>query len=439
MATTWTPTDAAHLLRRAGFGGSYEQVGQLHALGRDGAINWLIEYGAVPDPSAQAVAWLGFDTTHALGLIQAQLYRMVASTRPLQEKLAWFWHGHFASALGKVPAELMAIQLDTWRAHASGSFRAFLGAMYTDPAMLVYLDNGSNVAGHPNENFARELMELFTLGVGNYSETDVREAARALTGWTVLPAAPTRAVFLPERHDDGVKTVLGVTGNLDAEDLMDILYDQLACAPHVCGKLYRYFVGAEAPEAELAALVDAWEQSEGRIGDVLHVLFRLDGFWARENRVAQVKSPVEYGIGLYQRLHVPLTAETLRALAGALGNMGQVPLMPPDVTGYPENLEWAGTGDLLARYNSAWQLAYGRLSEALVDTLLEGIDTATPRALLDGLLDRLGPIDLGDASYAAVLGYLDDGGYGGRNPLRIHHKARGALHLIAATPEYQLN
>jgi uncharacterized protein (DUF1800 family) len=439
MATTWTATDAAHLLRRAGFGGSYEQVGQLHAMGRDGAINWLIEYDAVPDPSAQAVAWLGFDTGQALGLIQAQLYRMVASTRPLQEKLAWFWHGHFASALGKVPAALMANQLDTWRSHASGGFRAFLGAMYKDPAMLVYLDNDGNVAGSPNENFARELMERFTLGVGHCSETDVREAARALTGWSVLATTPGRSVFMPDRHDDGIKSVLGVTADLDAEDLMDILNEHPACGPFICARLYRYFVGSEPPEDELAALVDAWRQSDGRIGDVLHVLFRLDGFWATDNRGAQVKSPVEYGIGLYQRLHMPLTAETVRALAGALGNMGQVPLMPPDLNGYPSDLEWAGTSDLLARYNSAWHLAYGRLSSALLNTLLAGVDTATPRALLDGLLERLGPLDLGDASYAAVLGYLDDGGYGGRNPVRMHDKARGALHLIAATPEYQLN
>jgi uncharacterized protein (DUF1800 family) len=295
------------------------------------------------------------------------------------------------------------------------------------------------MVGSPNENFAREVMELFTLGVGNYGEDDIREAARALTGWTVPQATRTESAFVPRRHDDGVKTVLGVTGNLDAEDLMDILYAQPVCAPYICAKLYRYFVGPEAPAAELDALVEAWDRSDGRIKEVLHVLFRLDGFWAPENRVAQIKSPVEYGIGLYQRLRIPLTADSLRALVGALGTMGQVPLMPPDVSGYPANLEWAGTSNLLARYNGAYQLAYAGLSGALLSALLIGVDTASSRGLLDGLLTRLGPLALGDASHAAVLGYLDDGGYSRRNRTRLHNKVRGALHLIASTPEYQLN
>jgi hypothetical protein len=439
MATAWTLADAAHLLRRAGFGGSYEQVGRLHALGREGAIGWLVEYDAVPDPSARTVGQLGLDTGKPSGVIQAQLYRMAASTRPLREKLAWFWHGHFVSALGKAPTELMPLQMETWRAHASGGFREFLSAMYRDPAMLFYLDNNSNVVGKPNENFAREVMELFTLGVGNYSESDIREAARALTGWTARRTS-AQSNFVPRRHDHGVKTVLGVSGNLDGEDLMDILYAQPACASHVCGRLYRYFVGPAAPEADLAVLVGAWQQSDGRIREVLHVLFRLAAFWAPENRVAQIKSPVEYGIGLYQRLHVPLTAESLRRLAGALRNMGQVPLMPPDVAGYPVNLEWAGTSALLSRYNAAYGLVT-TLPASLLEALLSGMDVSTARTLLDGLLQRLGPLGLGDASDAAVLGYLEEdgyeGGYSGRT--RVNLKARGALHLIAATPEYQLN
>ena len=437
MASEWTLADAAHLLRRAGFGGSYEQVNQLHALGREGAIDWLIEYDAVPDPSAQTAGQLGLDTGKPAGVIQAQLYRMAASTRPLQEKLAWFWHGHFVSALGKAPMELMPVQMETWRARASGGFREFLSAMYRDPAMLFYLDNNTNVVGKPNENFAREVMELFTLGVGNYSENDVREAARALTGWTARRTSG-QSIFVSRRHDRGVKTVLGVTGNLDAEDLMDILYVQPACAPHVCGRLYEYFVGPAAPEVDLATLVGAWQQSDGDIREVLHVLFRLAAFWAPENRVARIKSPVEYGIGLYQRLQVPLTAENLRRLSGALRNMGQVPLMPPDVAGYPVNLEWAGTSALLSRYNAAYALLY-TLPASLLEALLSGIDVSTSRRLLDGLLLRLGPLALGDASDAAVLGYLDAGGYPASNRVRVNLKARGALHLIAATPEYQLN
>ncbi|MBK6744743.1 MAG: DUF1800 family protein [Hydrogenophilales bacterium] len=147
---------------------------------------------------------------------------------------------------------------------------------------------------------------------------------------------------------------------------------------------------------------------------------------------------MEYGIGLYQRLRMPLTSQTLRALSAALSTMGQVPLNPPDVAGYPEGLEWAGTSNLLSRYNGAYTVAY-TLSSTQVSQLLASIDVSRAETLLDGLLYQLGPIELGDASHAALLAYLQSGGYSGRNTARVHTKARGALHLIAATPEYQLN
>lgn len=438
MPTEWNLTNAAHLLRRAGFGGSFEQVSQLHALGFEGAIDQLVEYDRTADPTSSGVTLPDLNISSPAGVIQYQLYRMAASTRPLQEKLTWFWHGHFVSALGKCPAELMSIQLDTWRAHANGRFREFLTAMYRDPAMLLYLDNNTNIVGKPNENFARELMELFALGIGNYSETDVREAARALTGWTVLPRNRTESVFIDRRHDQGVKTVLGFSDILGAEQLMDILYTHPACAPYVCRKLYQYFVGPEASAAELATMVDAWRQSDGHIKQVLHVLFRLDSFWTESSRRTLIKSPVEYGIGLYQRLNVDLDAAGLKVLSGALSNMGQTPLIPPDVSGYPINLGWAGTSNLLSRYNAAYKLFYG-LSAESIENFLTGLDLSTSVRLLEAMLERLGPLELGEASYSAVLSYLENGNSSGRNRTRILQRARGALHLIAVTPEFQLN
>ncbi|MBK6744742.1 MAG: DUF1800 family protein [Hydrogenophilales bacterium] len=291
MANNWTVPDAAHLMRRAGFGGSFESVGQLYALGREGAIDWLIEYDSVADPSAADVAKLGLDLSTGPGVIQGQLYRMAASTRPLQEKLAWFWHGHFVSALGQAPVPLMPIQMDTWRRQASGRFLDFLYAMYKDPAMLLYLDNNTNIVGQANENFAREVMELFTLGAGNYTETDIREAARALTGWTVLPNRRTEAVFIARRHDDGIKSLFGVTGNFDGDDVMDILYWHPACAPFVCAKLYTYFIGPSIVQAELDELVETWKRTDGNLREVLHILFRLDGFWAPETATPWSRVP----------------------------------------------------------------------------------------------------------------------------------------------------
>lgn len=438
--TTWTPADAAHLLRRAGFGGTYAQVLQLHALGREAAIDSLVEYaGDNPPEKTTYPASLGLDTSKALGAMQAQLYEMLTSPWPLREKLAWFWHGHFVSALGKSPAPLMLQQMDTWRAYADGHFLDFLYAMYKDPAMLVYLDNNSNVVGQPNENFAREVMELFTLGIGNYTETDIKEAARALTGWTINQATRNTAQFVARRHDNGVKTLLGVTGNLDGDDVMDILYAQPATATRLCTRLYQYFVAPSVPSDDLTRLQEAWRSSDGLIREVLHVLFRLESFWAPETREALMKTPMEFGIGLYQRLAMPITSDSLRALIGALNGMGQTPLMPPDVSGYPEGLEWAGTSNLLNRYNSVQQLVNTREANNLLSAFVADVDKSSARALLDGLLTKLGPVALGAPSDAAILAYLNSGGYPSRNASQLAAKIKGALHLIASTPEYQLN
>lgn len=438
--TNWTPSDAAHLLRRAGFGGTYSQVLQLHALGREAAIDHLLDYADDQPPAkTSAPTSLNLDTSQAFGAMQAQLHSMLTSPWPLREKLAWFWHGHFVSALGKSPAPLMLQQMDTWRAHADGDFLAFLYAMYKDPAMLVYLDNNSNIVGQPNENFAREVMELFTLGIGNYTETDIKEAARALTGWTIDQATRNSAQFIARRHDNGVKTVLGVTGNLDGDDVMDILHAHPATATRICARLYQYFVAPSVPEADLARLLDAWKASDGNLREILHVLFRLDSFWADATREALIKSPVEYGIGLLQRLAVPITADSLRGLISALNGMGQTPLMPPDVSGYPEGLEWAGTSNLLNRYNSAQQLLNGRDAGAWLSAFVADIDKSSARALLDGLLAKLGPLALEAPSDAAIFAYLNAGGYSSRNSSQLLAKVKGAVHLIASTPEYQLN
>jgi len=197
--------DAAHLLRRAGFGGSSKAVQDLYALGRDAAIDYLINYQAVPDPN--------WDRPNPLGLADPDedywqatmtlLYRFLTSTRPLQARLTWFWHGHFTSALEAAGPKLMTRQINSWRTHADGSFRTFLLAMYKDGAMLRYLNGDPSTKDRPNENFARENMELFTIGVGPYKEKDVRESGRAFTGWEAGYPEPNVS-FVSGAHDYGV-------------------------------------------------------------------------------------------------------------------------------------------------------------------------------------------------------------------------------------------
>jgi len=436
MMNDWNLEDAAHLLRRAGFGGSYEDVGRLHALGRDRAIDHLIDYESVGDPAGSDSYSLGLDFSKPGDVIRWLLYRMVKTTRPLQEKLAWFWHGHFTSALSVCPPQRMLVQNETWSSHANGYFGDFLKAMYKDPAMLIYLDGRSNREGSPNENFARELFELFTLGIGYYSEEDIQQAARALTGWVVRRDDVTTGTFVPRRHDWGVKTVLGETGNWDGEDLMEIVYHQPRVAEFICRELFTFFVHPDPAPRDLAPMVDAWRRTDGHIATVMHSLLHSPAFWGAKARQALVKSPVEYFVGLIQRFEVD--PDAVRKTGGVLGKMGQTPLNPPNVAGYPQNLGWAGSSQLLARYNGLMIALYKSRSQDIIDVLTAGADLSTADRLVDHLLQRMGPIQITPSSFETLVGYVEATPYSGL-PREVAVKARGVVRLIGSSAEYQLN
>jgi uncharacterized protein (DUF1800 family) len=433
----WSIEDAAHLMRRAGFGGFQESIEALHAVGKDAAIEYLLNYENVDDPAAAASYQLVPDLSNAGNAIGWLLYRMIATTRPLQEKLTWFWHGHFTSALSKVPPQLMVIQNETWRKNANGSFSKFLKDMYKDPAMLIYLDNNTNFKGAPNENFARELMELFTMGIGNYTEKDIKEAARALTGWVVYPDNYTVGTFVSSLHDYGYKTVLGRRGRFDGDDIMDIVYRHPATAPYICTKLYQFFAGPNPSQRDIDSLTRTWKYRRGNIKEVMRTLFNLNSFWSEENRGALVKSPVEYIVGLIQRWQID-NDQVLAGLGQALAIMGQVPFNPPHVAGYPENLEWAGTSPLLARYNSANAVLYSGESNDVIATMIAGADVSTAENLINTLIARMSPIQLTQATRDAITTYVDPATYNATD-YEVAVKARGILHLIASSAEYQVN
>lgn len=434
----WDLDNAAHLLRRAGFGGGMAQVQQLLGYGQEGAISYLLNYENIPDPAAQDVNALGLDVAARNDAAAWMLYRLLASTRPLQEKLTWFWHGHFTSSVLDIPPQYMLVQNETWRAYANGNFLPFLKAMYKDPAMLDYLDNNSNVASKPNENFARELMELFTIGIGNYTETDVKEAARALTGWIVSAGPPPAGSYVPSRHDNGSKTVLGVTGNLNGDNIMEILSAHPANAPRICTKLYQFFVRPDVNAADLAALVATAAASNGNIKAVMNTLLHLDTFWAPDTRNALVKSPMEYTLGLAQRFQLTaLSAANLRTGVTLLNNMGQYPFGPPDVAGYPRGLKGAGTSTLLARYNAANTILYGAAGAGIVNLLTQGQDVSTAAKLVDVLAFQMGPLTLTGATRQGLIDYVNAGGYTG-TAAQVQSKTRGATHLLVSTPEYQV-
>ncbi|MBK8085283.1 MAG: DUF1800 domain-containing protein [Devosia sp.] len=402
----WGVEQAAHLLERAGFGGTPAQIARLAAMTPAAAVASLVDYArlddsALPpfeesgfwDPSLQdfpvsrpAATRLAEETGAAMGVrvkpggsrplqpvtnrffywLRASaletrrlafwwLDRMVRTPRPLEEKLTLFWHGHFATGEEKLrDYRKIALQIDTLRRGASGSFASLLVAVSKDPAMLVYLDAAQNVRGAPNENFGREVMELFTMGVGHYSEEDIREAARAFTGWG---NDDLTFVFDPEKHDDGVKRFLGREGRFTGDDILSIILEEPRTAVYIATKLYRFFVREEVSEAHSAQLGALLRAGNYEIAPFLRTLFLSEDFYSEASVGTHIKSPTELIVSTYRRLG-------LQELPGipdphSVGKtLGQVLLNPPTVAGWGEGRSWITPGLLFERANFAREVLF---------------------------------------------------------------------------------
>ena len=283
---------------------------------------------------------------------------MLHSGRPLREKLVLFWHNHFATSVLKVKSPaLMLQQNQLLRKHALGEFRPFLRDMGANPAMLLWLDSNQNVKGRANENYAREMMELFSLGVGHFSEKDVREAARAFTGWHTDEEQTTFA-FNKDEHDDGAKTVLGQTGKWTGDDLATIVVDRPECALFLAGKLYREFISeTDPPRALLEPLAKRFRASGGKIRDLVETMIRSRLFFSPHAFLQRIKSPVDFALGAVQAAW-PGPASPA-GLAFALEKMGQQLFAPPNVKGWQGGRAWLNTSTLLARNNFAEQVVMG--------------------------------------------------------------------------------
>ena len=282
------------------------------------------------------------------------LDRMAAVDHPFPERMTWFWHTHFATSVQKVRyASLMYGQNATQRRLGAGDFRALAQAMVVDPAMLVWLDGGGNAVGRPNENLAREFMELFTLGVGNYSETDVRQAARALTGWQVNVVADT-ASLNPRRHDDGPETVLGTTAGYEASSLVDMLIAQPPSPRFVAGRIWTRFVSDTPPDpATLDTLVTAYGPNHD-ITALLRAAVTTPAF--RDPGSVLVRQPVEWLVAALRALRLPASKVPPAALYQGLTGLGQIPFYPPNVGGWPAGTPWLTTAAALTRLKVATAL-----------------------------------------------------------------------------------
>ena len=396
---TWTIFEAAHLLNRAGFGGSPSEIKTLHSLGREKAVESLIAPAEPPD-AFPLPAWSNDEQAladmrermeqrktvqqamrdlppeeaektkreankemqmenrrHALEGQGWWFRRMLKTAAPLREKMTLFWHDHFATSIQKVKQPvLMVRQNELFRHHAFGSSKDLTQAILMDPAMMLYLDTQSSKKGMPNENFAREVMELFTLGEGNYTEQDVREAARAFTGYQ-LNRINGKVVHNKRQWDPADKTVFGKTGPFTGKDIINLIFEKKEAARFMSKKLWEFFVYENPSTAALDALTASFQQANFQTGPLLREIFLSREFYSESAIRSQIKSPVQYLIALLKQLEVadppagfPITAQQ---------QLGQILFAPPNVAGWDWGQAWINTNTLLTRYNLAGFLTKG--------------------------------------------------------------------------------
>ncbi|MEV4532567.1 DUF1800 domain-containing protein [Asanoa sp. NPDC049518] len=383
----------AHLLRRATFGPTAEEVDDAERAGYDATVRRLVDArGVDAEPPVFAAVAAGDSREErqramkerreqVTAAIEWWLDRMVTAEDQLAEKMVFFWHGHWATSAQKVKtASLMLGQLETFREYGRGEFTAFVTRMVRDPALILWLDGQKNTVKAPNENLARELMELFTLGIGNYTEDDVKAGARALTGWTVDRRAGT-VRFAPRRHDEGTKTILGRTAAFDADGLAALVAAQPAGAAFLAERLWFRFASGEPIAAEVRDRLAAAFAARRDVDAALRAMFTDQAFAGTRGQL--VKQPVEWAVGALRQLGIRparLTDQQRKQLLSGLNGLDQVPLRPPSVGGWPAGAAWLTTSSLQARVRLAELLA-ARAAPAVVERLKAAPTAGRPDAL----------------------------------------------------------
>ncbi len=451
----------AHLMRRAGFGTTLTELEEYVEKGYENVVEDLVEIERCP-PVDEDILDRYFGGSEG-GYRNTWMFRMINSPRPLEEKMALFWHHVFATGVGKNQHILAsALQIDMLRRVGLSNMREILLDLSKDPAMIFWLDNNENRKGEPNENYGRELLELFSMGVGNYSEDDIKDCSRAFTGWTfsqpppLYPQGyyPAHFVFIEEEHDNGEKTFLGHTGNLNGDDIIDIIVKQPACAKFISRHLYNFFVADEPqvpswnvtppqdPDA-IDTLSNAFLESDGDMRHILRTLFNSEFF--KEARFKKVKSPTELVTGILKLVGTYRQPELgMAKYPGATMLMGQELLNPPTVEGWHTGKEWIDGGTLTERIN----FSVGELSdpsqpgiEQIISRLKSNGSALSPNEFVDRCLELVGPLDVGETTresltqFAASQGDLNIGAADAaeENNARVVRM----LQLIVSSREYQ--
>lgn len=446
-----SPNDAhrlGHLLRRAGFGARPDEWQAYAKLGVAGTTEVLLHPERIPDHLDAVLADIGdeyVDFTDLGSVAKWWVYRMAHTQRPLEEKMTLFWHNHFATANYKVDnPRYMWQQNELFRTNALGNFRTLLKAVSRDPAMLIWLDGAENRKGKPNENYGREFMELFTLGIGGgYTESDVKEGSRAFTGWR-YDRGQDAFVFDADKHDDGPKTFLGETGNFNGDDIIDIVIKHPSTARFVCTKLFKFFMHDSPTPQDLKPLMQAFTGSGYEIRAVVGTILKSPAFYSDQVVYNKISSPAEFVVTTIRSLDVPMAAVG-GSVSGSLHNMGQELFNPPNVKGWPEGQAWINTMTMLTRINFATTLVTEMQRRDVFDGcirrrlqvlgLTEASHSTTPAQVVDAVWTALMPGHLpSEKTRAALVAFAQDD----KGQATLEDKAPGLISLVLSAPDYQL-
>lgn len=488
---SWNSRTARHLLNRAGFGIPHGRVAELAAMTPEEAVDSFVEYqwtsARLPEPDfvvrppsraevrerlaglsgterQEAVRDYWEREREAVEQLRPWWFeRMLRTTRPLEEKLALFWHGHFATSAQKVRQSKHNYDITrVFRRHAAGNFRTLTHEIAKSPAMLIYLDTGRSTRAHPNENWAREMLELFTMGHGHYTEDDIKQAARAFTGWDY---DRDQFVFNERQHDFGEKTFLGRTGPFHGEDIIDIVFEQDATARHICRELWTYFAGRQPRDEVVVELSELAREADYELRPVLKCIFLSRAFYGDAVVGAQVKSPAQLTVQLCCDMALdPVPAGTA---VHEMAQLGQDLLRPPNVKGWDGNEAWVSVNTLLRRFNlpakliAAQRKAAEEAAPPVVSTVapatqdpghwtppepwragrvFEGLEFDTARGCIDALEDRFLSVALSGKQRAVLADAL--GASSMDTPVTAaeipEDRQTAVLHLLTSTPQYQL-
>lgn len=462
----------AHLLRRAGFTANRQELERYQNQGYESSVEKLLnpintEY--LPDDIIRRYHVDQSELRELFGAAAYWMYRMITTSSPLEEKIALFWHGLFATGYSKLnQARSLLNQIDMFRLHGLGKFDEILVQLSKDPAMLVWLDNQDNHKGAINENYGRELLELFSLGIGKYNENDIKECARAFTGWTLgnaeyMSMRATKDSIWPygriawhfefrnEDHDSDEKEFLGEKGEFDGDEIVNIICKNQDAAKFICSRLFQFFAADDidnaVKEQVVEDMVDEYFKSEHEIRSVLRCLFNSEYFKSAECRYDRVKCPVELVVGAIKIAgSYKFPTLDIEQVAKICFFMGQGLLQPPTVEGWHEGVEWIDSGALVERINFVVQ-ELGNTDNPgiryIVNRLKDSnLGSFTPEQLLDSCLDLIGPIEVSDKTRKVLVQHVSSNGSldlsDPVNKDNADQRVGELLSLIGASPEFQM-